>query len=114
MLERSFLIAIVASLALLAGPAFAQEARKFSEVDTVTVSKIETDPTRLTVESNDGPKTYVVEPVTRVYSGTDPVEFASVRVGDRVVVEANDEIGDGRPSLIADRIVIVVDKPAGE
>jgi hypothetical protein len=100
------------ALAAIAFAAAAQQARKYGDVDTATVVAVDTKAARIVVDTAEGSRTFEVEPVTRILRGADTIELASVKVGDRVVVEARDEVADGQPRLVADRIVVVVDKEA--
>lgn len=104
-------LSLVLGLALGGWPAApaAQEARKYGVVDTATVSAVDRESSRLAIHSAEGYRVFRVEPVTEILRAEDPIALDALEIGDRVVVEAHDELGDGKPELVADRIVVVVD-----
>lgn len=107
MYKRIAIFAVLA--ALLAPAAWAQEGRKLGVADTAKVTAVDLPAKRIELETADGTRTYAVEAETRIVRGEDEIALDAIDVGDRVILEAHDEMGDATKRLIADRIVVVVE-----
>jgi hypothetical protein len=104
------MLAVLAGLVLVASAAaFGQEARKYYQVDTVTVSKVNADHRVLTATDLDGASyTFVIDDQTKVMEGGDVIALSELAKGDRVAVNARAPVPDveGHPA-VADVILVV-------
>jgi hypothetical protein len=111
-MTRAILFLVVLGAALLWASAHAEEERKYDRVDTATVRSVDADGGRISIASEGLVRTYEVEPATEILRGIDQIGLDAVQIGDRVIVEATDEVGDDSSQLVADRILVVVDDPS--
>lgn len=106
-LARAGLALVVAVLA--GAPGFAQQARKYSLVDTVTVVDVSPESHVLAARDREQEHVYfVVDEKTRIQRGAEEIAFEDLKEGDRVAVGAREPVPDvGAHPPIADVIIVV-------
>ena len=101
-------LALVA-VVLAGAPGFAQQARKYSLVDTVTVVDVSPQSHVLAAMDREQERVYfVVDDKTRIKRGAEEIAFEDLKEGDRVAVGAREPVPEvGAHPPIAEVIIVV-------